>query len=160
MSFPAGDVFLLSEEEINLGITKEIPVGQGVEFELDGKQNIVVQGVVNSRVSVSVTKSKTLNLASGESERVDFDGDGEEDLIVRLDSIYNGRPQIYLKGIRDNVLVSNESLADDGKKNIVDDGKLKRILIILVSILVVILIIAVFYFKMRMRDANSEQTKQ
>ncbi len=88
-----------------------------IEFDLDGKkENLNLDVVENNSVTISFADSED-SFEIGEEKEIDLDGDGTDDISIRLESITDSIPRFYFKKLeqkmQEKINNSNSSFEED-----------------------------------------------
>jgi hypothetical protein len=93
-----------SANQISNGVNVNLAQGKNTTFAVDNQQHIIEVNSVSTNSAVITIHSNPiiLNLTVGETKEVDLNGDGTPDIIVKLVSINNGVPNVYIQKIKAN----------------------------------------------------------
>lgn len=91
-----------SAGQISNGINVNLSQGKNTTFAVDNQQHTIEVNSVGTDSAIIIIHSNPiiLNLTVGETQEVDLNSDGIPDIIVKLVSINNGVPNIYIQKIK------------------------------------------------------------
>jgi len=94
---PAPEV--ISSNELSQGITISVDEGEKIRFELNGETNILTAELISNYTIELEFKEQDIKIVIGIGDEKEFDlnKDYENDLFVRLDSIANDIPNLFLQ---------------------------------------------------------------
>jgi len=128
--FSGNSVVEISEEEFEAGKAVSFEGNDKVVIDIgDEEHAISIESVDESSVEI-VIQSDTIRsvLNVGETKSFDVDGDGIDDLIVKLEEIVDGEPVLFVKKFVEEVLDlkealrGNDSIISTGSQNCIEDG--------------------------------------
>lgn len=115
--FILGGIFLftaffpktISESEFSQGKNFELEKNEEMKFVLDKeKHTIKVNSVSSDSVNLLIQSNPIqVDIKIGEEKKIDLDNDGFYDIQIRLNSIINGVPKLYIKKIHERTCVEN-----------------------------------------------------
>jgi hypothetical protein len=107
----SANVFLLSLEEVETGITRQLLPYDKLRFSLGKDTHYVTLKSFNSNEATIIISStpQTVTLKVGEDKMFDLNNDDEYDLNVKLNFILGGKASITIKGVSIKKEITKES---------------------------------------------------
>jgi len=104
----------ISSNEFSQGASLQLKENTEAKFMLDNQEHTIkVNSVGNNFVNLIIQSSPIkVSLEVGEEKKFDLDNDGFYDIQVRLKSIANSIPEIYIKKIHESPCTGNWSCTD------------------------------------------------
>lgn len=92
----------VTSEELTEGSFVNLDSAKEFNFDLDEEEHkIVLDALGGDYVDLTIQSDPIkFRIKIGETKKFDLDGDGEYDLLIRLESIVDGVPNIYIKNIK------------------------------------------------------------
>ena len=99
----------ISSNEFSQGVSLQLKENKEANFMLDDQEHTIKVNSVGSDSVNLIIQSNPLqvNLKIGEEKKFDLDNDGFYDIQVKLNSIENGVPEIYIKKIHESTCTEN-----------------------------------------------------
>jgi len=143
-----------TEEQFQTGYTKTMSSNQRVKVKVDNEDHYVgVKSLTTSSATIEVASNPvTITLDIGEDAKVDVNNDGTYDLYVILNNIVDGKADITIKKIVQEIPEGEESITTTGEittpeTNEPEEEKSSSWIWIVIGILVLVIISAGYKFK-------------
>jgi len=108
-----------SEEQISLGIDQMIAPLQSVGFKFSNENHTIkVMNITNTSANILVSSTPQLiSLAIGQNKSIDLNQDNVFDINIKLNNILNGKADIFVKKIVQNVSSLTDNSTNYGNQN-------------------------------------------
>ncbi|MEN7982568.1 MAG: hypothetical protein ABFQ65_03915 [Nanoarchaeota archaeon] len=95
----------ISEQDFLQGKNLDLKENNKVNFEIDTEEHtLTVESVEEDSINILIQSNPIrAKLKIGEEKKFDLDSDGDYDILVRLNSIIDGEPNVYIKKIREKM---------------------------------------------------------
>ena len=105
---------VIKQEEIAAGKDFDLNKGKSIKFDLNDEEHLITaDSIKNNSVTISVqSEKKIIVLIIGEEKTIDINGDGKEDILVKLKKIENEKAYFKIKKVNEteNILaIINET---------------------------------------------------
>jgi sporulation protein YlmC with PRC-barrel domain len=104
---------------------------------LNGNLSITANAVNSENEDIILT------LYIGEEKKIDLDGDGNYDLMIRLEEIKDNQAHFYLEPIKGKIEIEKPEILEEEKPEKINISSYSKILIILLGIILILMIIIV-----------------
>lgn len=118
----------ISEQELSQGKILEIKENNKINFDIEDEEHtLTVESIGDDFVEILIQSAPIrVNLKLGEEKVFDLDNDEVYDVLVRLDSITDGVPNIYVKRIKKDVkkeiIEMGEQILPEEEQSILEDA--------------------------------------
>src|SRR3989344_1485845 len=150
-SISTANTYSISNEQLLNGYSKEIGKGDKISFNLVENHTLKLNSIGNDYANITLSsKEVNLLLGSGQSTKLNLTNKDYYDLLIKLDSIFNGKVNITLREINESMnMVSIDNGQTNAFKNTANDKLIKDSLIkqrIYFFAIEIILIIAIIIY--------------
>tara|TARA_Y100000310_G_scaffold284012_1_gene306403 strand:- start:596 stop:2548 length:1953 start_codon:yes stop_codon:yes gene_type:complete len=100
---------LISEEDFSQGTNFDLKENKEVKFNLDEEvHTLKVDSITDNSVSLTIQSNPIkVDLKIGEEKKFDLNNDGFYDIKIKLNNIFDGIPDLYVKKIHESTCVEN-----------------------------------------------------
>ena len=100
---------LISEEDFSQGTNFDLKENKEVKFNLDEEvHTLKVDSITDNSVSLTIQSNPIkVDLKIGEEKKFDLNNDGFYDIKIKLNNIFDGIPDLYIKKIHESTCVEN-----------------------------------------------------
>ena len=144
------NTYTVSDEDFEKGIVKELSNKQRVKISINNEAHYIgVVNLTNTTATINITSNPIqVILSIGEEAKIDVLDDGFYDLFVRLNGINEGKANLTIKSIHEEIPEGEGPMTTTGEEVEGEEERKKRLWLYgLIVVGVVVIVIIFFYLK-------------